>query len=32
VVEKFKKTPGLKSLKGEERDKFKAELYTYLNE
>jgi hypothetical protein len=32
VVEKYKKTVGPKGLTADERDKFKAELYTYLNE
>jgi len=31
-VEKFNKTIGVESLKGASRDKFKADLYTYLTE
>jgi hypothetical protein len=32
VVEKYKKIIGPKGLKGVDRAKFKADLYTYLNE
>ena len=32
VIEKYKKTVGPKGLSTDERDKFKAEIYTYLNE
>jgi hypothetical protein len=31
-VEKYKKSIGPKGLQGEARDRFKADLYTYLNE
>lgn len=32
AIEKFKRTVGPKGLNADERDLFKAELYTYLNE
>lgn len=32
AVEKYKKEIGQRGLTAEERDKFKAELYVYLNE